>query len=116
MIFSIILVPDLATRRELSMIANIADRRRFLRYSLAAAGAAASSPLWLPWLEATGLAETPLVRVRGRVRAGNRGVPGVAISDGVTVSVTDRDGQFELAASPGAFIRCSVPGDHEIAT
>src|SRR5262245_4225798 len=97
------------------MIASIHARRQFLRYSLATAGAAVASPLWLPWAEASPEAETRLVRVRGRVRAGNRGLAGVAMSDGVTVVVTDRDGQFELAASPDAFIRCSVPGDHEIA-
>jgi hypothetical protein len=117
MIFSIILVPEFVTVAKLStvsfpMIASNQDRRRFLRYSLAAA----ASPLWLPWAEAAGLAEARTVRVRGRVRAGHRGLPGVAISDGVSVSVTDRDGHFELAAAPDAFIRCSIPGDHEIAT
>ena len=94
------------------MIASTHDRRRFLRYSLAAA----ASPLWLPWAGAAALAEARTVRVRGRVRAGHRGLPGVAISDGVTVTLTDRDGHFELAAPPDAFIRCSIPGDHEIAT
>ena len=111
------------------MIAVIHTRRRFLRYALTTAGAAAgaaaasaASPPWLSLAEAAaqaGQAVPPperLVRVRGRVRAGNRGVPRVAISDGITVTVTDRDGHFELAAPPDAFIRCSVPGDHEIAT
>ena len=114
------------------MIDSTHDRRRFLRYSLAAAGAAAAAPLWLPWADAAALAEARqapvpsraahpappparLVRVRGRVRAGRRGLPGVVMSDGVSITLTDRDGHFELAAAPDAFIRCSIPGDHEIA-
>jgi hypothetical protein len=118
------------------MIASTHDRRRFLRYSLATAGAAAASaasPLWLPWADAAALAEArqapapprashpapppaQLVRVRGHVRAGRRGLPGVAMSDGVSVTTTDKDGKFELVSSPDAIIRCSIPGDYEIAT
>jgi hypothetical protein len=69
---------------------------------------------------AEGAPPSRYVRVRGRVRAGAstgaRGIPRVAISDGLTVVITDKNGDFELVTARGAFVRCSIPGEYEIAT
>jgi hypothetical protein len=121
------------------------NRRQFLRRTLTAAGAAAWTAQSLEALAdpqarapqtrkdtaprpplasrvsragAEPQAPSRYVRVRGRVRvgAGMRGVPNVAISDGLSVVTTDKNGDFELVTARGAFVRCSVPGDYEIAT
>ncbi len=50
------------------------------------------------------------VRCRGRVRSGGRGVPGVAVSDGVQVVVSGADGAFELVTTADRdHVRISVP-------
>lgn len=116
-------------------------RRAFLRSALTAAAgaAAASTALRGGRVDAEALADalaqdaaagrvrpvpsaTRVIRVRGRVRAAAagagapRGVAGVAVSDGVSVAITDREGDFHLVSRPDAFIRCSIPGRYEIAT
>jgi hypothetical protein len=72
-------------------------RRDFVRDASRLALAAA-----LPgWLGARSLLAAPRgapVRVRGRVVTGGRGVAGVAVSDGLSVVATDRDGGFELVS------------------
>lgn len=53
------------------------------------------------WLGATrgGIARRAVpVRVRGRVLSGGRGVAGAAVSDGLSVVATNRDGEFELVS------------------
>jgi C terminal of Calcineurin-like phosphoesterase/N terminal of Calcineurin-like phosphoesterase/Calcineurin-like phosphoesterase len=96
------------------------NRRHFLRRSLSAAGAAAvSAPLpaaQLSRASAQSVAPSRYVRVRGRVRAGTRGVPNVAISDGLAVVSTDANGDFDLVTARDAFVRCSIPGDYTINT
>src|SRR5690348_8207235 len=91
------------------------NRRQFLRRSLtAAAGAAAisapSSASQLSRTSAKSVAPSRYVRVRGRVRAGTRGIPNVAISDGLAVVTTDANGDFDLTTAREAFVRCSIPG------
>ncbi|HSW28235.1 MAG TPA: calcineurin-like phosphoesterase family protein [Longimicrobiales bacterium] len=55
------------------------------------------------------------VRVRGRVRAGGRGVGGVAVTDGLTVVATDGDGRFELRSSSDRdFVSCSLPSGYHL--
>ncbi len=107
-------------------------RRAFVHLA-ALGGAAATLPRWLRAgiLEAEiglgrdarfgrrGLAATPRptdpVRVRGRVEAGARGLPGVSVSDGLSVVRTDADGSFELVSAPGAeFVFVSLPAGMEI--
>ena len=101
------------------------NRREFLQKSLTAAGAAAligpaspppASRLGRTGTSATGVAPSHYVRVRGRVRAGTRGIANVAISDGLTVVATDKNGDFDFVTARDAFVRCSIPGDYEIAT
>jgi hypothetical protein len=98
------------------------DRRRFLQYTLAATGVR---------LLATPSAPPRPIRVRGRVRSSagakagsgagagtgpGAGLPRVAISDGTSITLTDRDGHFTLVTTEDAFVSCCLPGDHEIAT
>ncbi len=93
------------------------DRRSFLRV-----GAAGAATLLLPdWLATDPL--VPLfrgdlgrpVRIRGQVRAAGRGVSGVAVSDGLQVVRTARDGTFEILSSHRRdFLRMSVPSGFRI--
>ncbi len=62
------------------------------------------------------MAPSHYVRVRGRVRVGTRGVPNVAISDGLSVITTDKNGDFDFVTAREAFVRCTIPGEYEIAT
>lgn len=90
------------------------DRRRFLkdsgRAALAAAGlgvARAVSPL--PHLAGR------TVRVRGRVHAAGKGLPGVAISDGLSIVMTGPDGTYELVSSAARrFVQVSVPSGYRV--
>jgi hypothetical protein len=55
------------------------------------------------------------VRVRGAVRSGGRGLPGVAISDGVSVVPTGADGTYELLTDfSHPFVFVSPPAGYEI--
>ncbi len=95
------------------------DRRQFLR---AASVGAASTLLpdrlladpYAPLPRAPGAAPAA-VRVRGVVRSRGRGLAGVAVSDGLDVVRTGRDGTFELRTSSDRdFVRVSVPAGHRI--
>ncbi len=93
------------------------SRRSFLR-----AGAAGAATLFLPdWIAADPYA--PLsrpelgepIRIRGRVRSGGRGLPGVSVSDGLEVIRTSRDGSFEIVTTADRdFLRMSVPSGYRI--
>jgi hypothetical protein len=49
-------------------------------------------------------------RVRGRVTIGGRGVAGIAVSDGRTVTQTGRDGRYELLTQPTqSFVWVTTP-------
>lgn len=55
------------------------------------------------------------VRVRGMVQASGRGVPQVAVSDGLDVVETRADGSFELVTTTDQeFVWFSVPSGHRI--
>ena len=55
------------------------------------------------------------VRVRGVVRSLGRGLPGVAVSDGLQVVDTDPDGAFELVTRPEqGFVWTSTPSGYRI--
>lgn len=96
---------------------SVLGRRAFLR--TAALGAAA---LALP----TRLSADPYaplgprrparpVRIRGQVRGPGGGVGGVAVSDGLDVVGTARDGTFELVSTADQrFLQMSVPAGHAI--
>ncbi|MFO7587851.1 MAG: calcineurin-like phosphoesterase family protein [Gemmatimonadota bacterium] len=106
-------------------------RREFVHLA-ALGGTAAALPRWLragileaeaalPFgarFDPTGVAPRARpdpVRVRGRVDAGNRGLSGVSVSDGLSVVRTADDGSFELVSAPGAeFVFVSLPAGMEI--
>jgi len=59
-------------------------------------------------------ARAPL-RVRGVVRAGGKGVPGVAVSDGLDVVATGADGTYELiTAAPCEALQICLPAHHRV--
>ena len=90
-------------------------RRGFLRdvSRIALAGA-------LPgWLRPRAQASRRLapVRVRGRVMAAGRGVAGVAVSDGLVVAASDREGRFELVSDGRRrHLAASVPRGYRLPT
>ena len=55
-----------------------------------------------------------MVRVRGSVRAGDRGLPGVAVSDGLDVVETAGDGSFELISPNRPFVYISLPSGYRL--
>ena len=52
---------------------------------------------------------------RGRVVAGDRGVPGVNVTDGFTVAETDADGAFSLPSRRGRFVSVRLPARYAAA-
>lgn len=90
------------------------SRRRFLKKSIMLAGSALVLP-GLAWpLPHTRRPAAP-VRIRGRVRAGRRGVAGVAVTDGLSVVDTRADGGFELISDTRQpFVYLSLPAGHAI--
>jgi 3',5'-cyclic AMP phosphodiesterase CpdA len=72
------------------------SRRTFLASLAAAPELLAADPNRLfSWR-----ASPPPIRIRGRVTADGRPVVRAAVSDGITVVTTDRDGRYELLADP----------------
>lgn len=59
----------------------------------------------------------PSVRVAGVVRARGRGLPGVAVSDGLRVVETDAEGAFEIATTASRqFVWFSCPSGYRLPT
>lgn len=92
-------------------------RRRFLRQALAGALLACPSAVladpYRPVRRPAGPAAP--VRVRGHVVSGGRGLPGVAVTDGLTVAVTDAEGAFTLVTSTRQpFVSVSVPAGYRL--
>jgi 3',5'-cyclic AMP phosphodiesterase CpdA len=88
------------------------DRRSFLQASGAAAlaGALPSRLFRDPFAPPHARPLVDVVRVRGRVAAAGRGVANVAVSDGVSVVRTARDGTFTLLADRARpFVFASTP-------
>ncbi|MFC1662285.1 calcineurin-like phosphoesterase C-terminal domain-containing protein, partial [Gemmatimonadota bacterium] len=55
------------------------------------------------------------LRIRGQIRSGRRGIGGVAVSDGLDVALTARDGSFEILTTQDRdFVRMSVPAGYRI--
>jgi hypothetical protein len=96
----------------------VTSRRQFLRASGAALLTAALPDRLLrdpyaPLVPARRAAD--VIRVRGRVTAGGRGIGGVAVSDGVSVVSTARDGSYDLLADRAQpFVHVSVPAGYRI--
>jgi len=93
-------------------------RRQFLKHTFAA-GAALMLPAPLladpyrPFHRRIRPADP--VRIRGRVLAGNKGLARVAVTDGLSVVETGRDGRFELlSGSRRPFVYLSVPAGYRL--
>ena len=76
----------------------IPSRRRFLRQSAVLAGGVLVLP-GLAWPLPDPLRPAAPVRIRGRVRAGRRGVAGVAVTDGFSIVDTEANGDFALISN-----------------
>ncbi|NIP83327.1 MAG: hypothetical protein GWM90_30515, partial [Gemmatimonadetes bacterium] len=87
------------------------DRRTFLR-GAATAGVVAALPRPL---RAAVHGDRAVLRIRGRVRTGGRGVPGAVVSDGLTTAATDADGRFELlSAGDRRWLSLSLPSGYRV--
>jgi len=97
----------------------VTNRRRFLGQA-AACAAATLLPAALradPYAPLSAARMGKPVRVRGRVVAAGRGVPRVAVSDGVAVVDTAADGSYELVtAVDRERIQISLPAGYRIPT
>ena len=95
-------------------------RRAFLKQAaFVAAAMAAPFPVladpYAPQSQAAVRNGVRPVRVSGRVAAGNAGLGGVAVTDGLTVSATDADGRFEIVSNTlQSFISISTPDGYAI--
>ncbi len=96
------------------------DRRTFVRV-----GAACAATLVLPEKLladpyapfASRLGPKQPVRVQGQVRSDSRGIPGVAVTDGLAVVDTTRDGPFEIMTTADRpFISLTVPAGYAVPT
>jgi len=92
------------------------DRRHFLRLSGLAASALALPDRLIadPYapLPRLTLRQAP-IRVSGRVHVDGRGVSGVRVSDGISVTRTRADGRYTLLADPlQPFVWVSTPAGH----
>lgn len=65
----------------------------------------------------TTIPDRPGMTVKGIVFCDGEGVPGVVVSDGYEVTVTDGDGIYYLpSAKQNNFVFISIPGNYEVAT
>jgi hypothetical protein len=93
------------------------DRRAFLRTAALSAAALALPPRLIadPYGQLAPRGPVRPVRIRGQVRERSGGIGGVAVSDGLDVVGTARDGTFELVTTADRpFLQMSVPGGYEI--
>lgn len=93
------------------------NRRNFLR-NAGLAGSLLSLPASLlqakpaPMPQRIKLAERML---RGKVQSQGKGIAGVAVTDGINVTVTDKKGQYELVSNGTTeFVYITVPAGYEI--
>ena len=64
----------------------------------------------------TGIPDKPGMSLKGVVYCDGEGVPGVVVSDGVEVTVTDSQGIYYLpSVKQNGFVFISIPGNYEIA-
>ncbi|MGD2153373.1 MAG: calcineurin-like phosphoesterase family protein [Gemmatimonadales bacterium] len=96
---------------------TVLDRRAFLRMAglTVTALALPTRVIANPYAPLAPRRPARPVRIRGRVRAGAGGVGGVAVSDGLDVVGTARDGTFELVSTADRpFLQLSVPSGYAI--
>ena len=91
----------------------LTSRRSFLKRVGAAGAALGLSGAGL----ASPLAARTAVEVTGRVTGPDGGLGGVPVTDGVTLTQTDADGRYQLAAAPHRpFVYLSVPAGYRLPT
>jgi len=92
------------------------QRRNFLK-SLGLAGAWFGTPAIVAnAAERRKLAEGEFI-LKGKVQAGGKGIAGVAVTDGRSVVVTDKNGGYEFKSHADAdFVYISLPAGYEIPT
>ena len=87
---------------------STSSRRRFLKQSALLAGAVLLPP-------SLARATPQPVRIRGRVQAGQRGVAGAAVTDGLSIVETDAAGNFVLISTARRpFVYLSMPAGYAI--
>lgn len=86
------------------------NRRNFLR-TFGLAGAAFSAPTMIT--QAAGTSFITGLALKGRVQANGNGIAGVAVTDGFTVTTTDKKGNYTLNAHSAAeFVYISLPAGY----
>lgn len=90
------------------------NRRIFLKHIGWSGAALSAAPVALAEPVAPVAAGT---RLTGRVLSGGNGVNNVAVTDGYTVTQTDKNGMYQLSAASGAeFVYVSVPAGYAFPT
>lgn len=73
--------------------------------------------LTLNVITSTTIPDKPGMTIKGIVYCDGEGVPGVVVSDGYEVTITDGDGIYYLpSAKQNKFVFISLPGNYEVAT
>ena len=88
----------------------LSSRRTFLKKC-----AAVASGLAVPWASTAASPRARTIKVTGRVTSQGKGLGGVPVTDGVTVTQTDARGQFRFASSTRQpYVYLSVPAGYRI--
>jgi hypothetical protein len=91
------------------------DRRSFLK-NIGFAGSLLSMPSVLlnakPFIKRTNR-DLSVITLKGKVSSQGKGVEGVAVTDGINITQTDKNGQYELLSNATAeFVYVSVPAGY----
>jgi hypothetical protein len=110
-------LPILGPERTLGPMTNV-SRREFVRLGGATAAALALPDRLLadPYAPLRRVSpRADVVRVRGRVHTSGRGLAGVAVTDGVSIVTTDRNGRYTLIADRAQpFVYLLLPAGYRI--
>ncbi|OQY78315.1 MAG: hypothetical protein B6D45_02240, partial [Ignavibacteriales bacterium UTCHB3] len=99
----------------------MSGRRDFIKRALGISALFLAEPIAHPVEKLLGKTENRTIhagdKIFGTVTANGKPIPGVAVSDGATVTVTAADGSYSLAPAPNArFIYISNPAGYATAT
>jgi hypothetical protein len=91
------------------------ERRNFLK-SFGLAGTAIVVPATITKaVAATGKKDISNLTISGKVQSNGKGIPGVAVTDGINVTVTDNAGNYQIVTNNIAeFVYISVPAGYAI--
>ncbi|HVI44689.1 MAG TPA: calcineurin-like phosphoesterase C-terminal domain-containing protein [Chitinophaga sp.] len=92
------------------------NRRNFLK-NLGATGSLLALPAAFaqakPAVKTTGSIDLSEIVLKGKVHSRGKGIAGVAVTDGINITQTDRNGQYELASNATAeFVYISIPAGY----